>query len=293
MTWSLFSTAPGLGSTPARPEFSISDGLFRTLRNERSGRRLITLKLDYTREFKTAHCKHIISALSNIIDSSCDDYEMELVEVKGLLHVPRIVANDALKSLIATSSSPTTSMVMKFGEAGPLKLVIGTVGLLDTLHWVPDSTCYQPLGVDEVDIEVKAIGVNFKDCQVALGRVYGNTFGFECSGVILHAGSESGFSLGERVVVLCNDSFRTVVRSPSSLVCKLPEEISYTQAASLPIQFITAWKSVYDLGRRPHIINDAAKKHSLALACISAHPEEAAVAVAPLQVVGAAQNPLV
>lgn len=68
---------------------------------------------------------------------------------------------------------------------------IGSVGLLESLHFVEDSECERPLATDEVEVQVQAIGLNFLDCLVALGRVPGISIGQKCAGVVTRVGEIS------------------------------------------------------------------------------------------------------
>ena len=55
-------------------------------------------------------------------------------------------------------------------EQGPsLSLIIGTPGLLDSLHLQEDVIWANPLAAHEVEIEVQAVEVNVMDCLTALG----------------------------------------------------------------------------------------------------------------------------
>ncbi len=102
-------------------------------------------------------------------------------------------------------------------------------------------------GENDVEIEVKAAGLNFKDVLIALGVIpspedKSMTFGQEASGVITRLGSGvTHFKVGDRVMAAGHSCFAEHVLMPASVVAKIPPTIGYTQAATIPVAFTTAW----------------------------------------------------
>jgi NADPH:quinone reductase-like Zn-dependent oxidoreductase/malonyl CoA-acyl carrier protein transacylase/NADP-dependent 3-hydroxy acid dehydrogenase YdfG len=246
----LFVTTGG-GHSPKKPEYSLLDGWTRTLRNEKSSRSFVTLALDIINEFVTeTQISSIIKVLTEVVlPSNPDGYEAEFVEIDGLLHIPRVRPNADLTEKLYQESLPLQESVRSISNSGPLKLVIGAPGLLDTLHWREDDEYVQPLREDEIEIRVKAVGMNFKDCLIALGRVPGTTFGQECAGVVTRAGNLSGYTPGDRVAGFGTAMFKTFVRCKANFTTKIPDSISFLEASGIPAQFGTAWQSVVEIGR--------------------------------------------
>jgi hypothetical protein len=89
---------------------------------------------------------------------------METEEREGCFHIPRHMPYKAMNDSLAYATQ-TTSVKAQIGNliqvGRPLKLTIGHPGLLDTLHFVDDDAGLQPLGEQEVEIEVKACAMNF------------------------------------------------------------------------------------------------------------------------------------
>jgi acyl transferase domain-containing protein/NADPH:quinone reductase-like Zn-dependent oxidoreductase len=131
-------------------------------------------------------------------------------------------------------------------EEGESALEVGTAGLLETLHAEPGST--PAPGPDEVQIECRAHGLNFRDVLTALGNYAGvaAAFGAECAGVVREAGRaaqagfDAGFAPGTPVVAFARDSMRSVVNVPVSHVVVKPKSMSFAEAASIPVAFLTA-----------------------------------------------------
>jgi NADPH:quinone reductase-like Zn-dependent oxidoreductase len=108
---------------------------------------------------------------------------------------------------------------------------------------------------DEVRIRVQAAGINFADLLQRLG-LYGNAPkmpyipGFEVSGEISALGSEvSGLKEGDRVVALTRfGGYAGEVCAPKIAVLPVPAELDLTVAASIPVNYLTAWFCLKTMG---------------------------------------------
>jgi NADPH:quinone reductase-like Zn-dependent oxidoreductase/acyl carrier protein len=105
----------------------------------------------------------------------------------------------------------------------------------------------------EVEIEVVAAGLNFRDIFLALGLLPSDgdlVLGHECAGRITALGEGvTSFSVGDEVVALARPSLSSVVRTPAWLVVAKPARLDFEEAATLPIAFLTAHYAVNHLGR--------------------------------------------
>lgn len=131
-------------------------------------------------------------------------------------------------------------------------LRIDRPGLFDSLSYVPRPR--QAPSAGEVEIEVCAVGLNFMDVLLALGMLPepagGLRFGLECSGRIVACGEGvSGLTVGDPVVALSQDCFSRYVTAPATRVARLPEGLSFADAATIPIAFMTAHYALLELGR--------------------------------------------
>jgi acyl transferase domain-containing protein/acyl carrier protein len=106
---------------------------------------------------------------------------------------------------------------------------------------------------DEVEIEVVAVGLNFRDALFALGLLPAAgdvVLGHECAGRISAVGENvTGFSVGDEVVALAKPTLGSFVRTPASLVVSKPARLDFEEAATLPIAFLTAYYALHHLGR--------------------------------------------
>ncbi|WP_344646379.1 SDR family NAD(P)-dependent oxidoreductase, partial [Streptomyces durmitorensis] len=133
-------------------------------------------------------------------------------------------------------------------DAGAWALDVREKGRLDTFEAVPLDTG-EPLGPGEVRVQVRAAGLNFRDVLNALDMVHAPKFGLECAGVVLEAGAQvEHLRVGDRVMGLAVGSFGTEVRADARVMTPIPEGLSYAQAATVPLTFLTAYHGLVDLG---------------------------------------------
>ena len=112
---------------------------------------------------------------------------------------------------------------------------------------------------DEIEIEVYATGLNFRDVMYALGMLSdeaiengfaGPTLGLEFSGIVRSVGSKScGFAPGDQVVGFGPSSFGNRVVTQASAVSHIPPGISFEAAATIPSTFFTAYYALHHLAR--------------------------------------------
>ncbi|QDL91552.1 SDR family NAD(P)-dependent oxidoreductase [Paroceanicella profunda] len=128
-----------------------------------------------------------------------------------------------------------------------LRLEIGQQAALDTLGW--HAATRRAPGPREVEIEVRATGLNFRDLMWAQGLLpeealedgfAGPTLGMECSGTVIRAGRQSGFRKGDAVIAFAPSCFASHVTVGSEGVAKLPAGTSFETAAAVPTIFVTA-----------------------------------------------------
>ncbi|KAF2965402.1 hypothetical protein GQX73_g8174 [Xylaria multiplex] len=121
----------------------------------------------------------------------------------------------------------------------------------DTLEFVEDLH-HDDLGPYDVEIQLKACALNFRDVFVALGRLPGKGLGYDCAGVVTRVGSSCNPTLikpGDRV---CGGSFgcmRTYPRIHISTLAKIPETLSLEAATSFITPGITAYYSLVKIAR--------------------------------------------
>lgn len=146
------------------PSTRIISGLLRTVRSEDTSRRLHELHLargptDHggsTRELICRQLQRLLHPVPGELD------EAETVERHGQFYIPRYMPEDTMNENLARSSRMAVAPRMeRLVQAGrPLKLTVAQPGSLDSLQFVEDATV-DPLGEDEVEVEIRACGLNF------------------------------------------------------------------------------------------------------------------------------------
>ena len=140
------------------------------------------------------------------------------------------------------------SLVAPAGESG---WCLGSDGggSLEDLRLAASPGAWEPLGVGQVRVGVRAAGLNFRDVFVALGLLPGTTtIGTEGAGVVLEVGEGvSDLAVGDRVMGLMEDSFGPVAVTEREWVVPVPVGWSFVQAASVPVVFLTAYYGLVDL----------------------------------------------
>ncbi|KAI1804894.1 hypothetical protein F4811DRAFT_570659 [Daldinia bambusicola] len=230
------------------PSRAMVDGLTRVLRSENEQAVIVTAALATSPIQEQV--EHILTLIKTTdFGATSRDYEMSYMQVGNELHIGRIQPLKDLSQDIFDKSLPYQSKVLPFGQAPPLRMTVRTPGLLDTLYFVEDTLVEEPLAPGWVEIRVGAVGLNFKDLLLALGRENGTTFGNECAGVVHRTGPNSDFKIGERVCTFSATAFSTFTRAKAENLARIPDNISIAHAAAVPTQFGTAWYAIHNAAR--------------------------------------------
>ncbi|MEU9110201.1 alcohol dehydrogenase catalytic domain-containing protein, partial [Streptomyces xanthophaeus] len=131
---------------------------------------------------------------------------------------------------------------------GPWRLGSKRKGSLEDLAIIP-STGDRALGVNEVRVGIRAAGLNFRDVLIALGTYPGEApLGSEAAGVVLEVGAEvTDLAPGDRVFGLILDAFGPVAIADRRTIVPMPDHFSFTEAAALPVVYLTAYYGLVDL----------------------------------------------
>ncbi|MEF3366289.1 type I polyketide synthase [Methylocystis sp. 9N] len=113
----------------------------------------------------------------------------------------------------------------------------------------------------EIEVEIKAAALNFKDVLKVLGMLpakalegsyHGAELGMEAAGVVTAVGEGvTAYKVGDELVGSFKGSFSSHVRVPADHVLAMPKPSSLTfeEAASLPVIFMTAYYALHDIAR--------------------------------------------
>ncbi len=127
-----------------------------------------------------------------------------------------------------------------------------------------DSLCARTIertapGLNEVEVEVVAAGLNFMDLMLVMGMLppevtdgpARNLPGLECAGRVVAVGEGvSDFAVGDEVITAAKPGhLATHITSDARFVAPKPRHLSFEQAATIPIAFATAFYSLHTLGQ--------------------------------------------
>ncbi|WP_333873041.1 thioester reductase domain-containing protein [Methylobacter sp.] len=117
-------------------------------------------------------------------------------------------------------------------------------GVLDALVW--EEAVRGELAADEVEIRVVSSALNFRDVLQALAMYPGEAtaLGGECAGQVVRVGANvRTVAVGDPVFCLLAEEgcLRDFVRTSDDRVFKLPPELSFDEAAGMPVAFLTAY----------------------------------------------------
>ncbi|HLK58329.1 MAG TPA: aminotransferase class I/II-fold pyridoxal phosphate-dependent enzyme [Chthonomonadaceae bacterium] len=144
---------------------------------------------------------------------------------------------------------------------GAYRVQLAEYGSPDHLQLVP-MTRRSP-GPKEVEIEVKAASLNFRDVLIALGLLkeyYAQALGiekapdvplgFDCAGTIVAIGEGvTEFAVGDEVMSAATGSMARYVTAYRELVVPKPAGMDFEAAAALPSVFFTAYHGLHTLAQ--------------------------------------------
>ncbi|CAJ2514336.1 Uu.00g024550.m01.CDS01 [Anthostomella pinea] len=222
------------------PIHAQSQGLLRTLRQENASTRYIHLDFEQTKEelWTLDKIDHIVCVLQQSMDDNIglDSVDWEYAVKDNVLHIPRVFPDDgeiaAPKPHEQPFHQPGRTVVWQseksiFAESGQIKVSVSR-GM--------------------VQIEVRAFGLRPRhtatdDEDIAV---------YDLAGVVSQCGAdteESGLRAGDRVSGLAKGPFASTAQAHWTAVVKVPDNMSFVDAASIPIAYAAAYHSLIDIGR--------------------------------------------
>jgi len=222
-------------------------GFGRTLQNESGQRsiRMVDLPYDMQAETCAFACastdevhsgQHFIAAIAAHLLAPDDELEVAFSS-SGQRLTPRIIENQTDRDV-----EEHTALTLGFDIPGQLR----------QLRWKP--RILPELAEDEVEIEVKATGLNFRDVMYALGLLSdeaveegfaGASLGLEFSGRVIRVGNGvERFAAGDAIVGFGPYSFSTRLTAKQQSIAKIPADMDFAAAATLPTTFFTVYYSL-------------------------------------------------
>ncbi|CZR54997.1 related to polyketide synthase [Phialocephala subalpina] len=235
-----------------KPQSSPINALFRTLRSEDPQKLLYTLDLDPNSDITSdSEGAAIMCVFQKAFNTASPLEEMEYAKRDGKLLIPRIVLQTQLSSRIVRGDTQRDPVVLPFLQKGrPLQLKVDMLDSLDSLCFNDDADASENLHAEDIEIKVEAVGVDRHDVETAMGRTSNSAIGSDVAGIVTRVGSAvSQFKPTDRVASIVPGAFRTLVRSQEALVQRLPDDMTFEIAASLPSDAVKAYYSLMTVGR--------------------------------------------
>lgn len=259
----LLSTCDGLlwvtGDFTSNPELNMIAGLIRAVRWERDleGPNLVTLAISDPRPSQGIMVQAILDTFDHqYAKSNTDKDNGEYVFQDGVFFTNRLVDATEMNDYLTAKVSKPTAQMVPLGKAEaerPLRLTTAP-GMLNKLQFETDPVWFEPLGELDVEIKVKAVGLNFRDIMMAMGEHNAMTFGNEAAGIVTRVGpAVKKVKVGDHVVYMDGigrtGTFQTYGRVIEDLVAIIPKDMGFEVAASLPSIYVTAIYGLYHLAR--------------------------------------------
>jgi len=215
-------------------------GFLRTANNEYPAFQWRLIDLDPARPLDEIDCLR-----QELLHS---DTELEVAYRQGCRYVNR------LRPIKPEALAPyRRNAVQADGQLRPYRLQIEPPGLLTRLSL--NETRRRAPGPAEIEVQVLAGGLNFRDVMKALGLYPGNPvdltwLGDDFAGVVTAVGEQvTDLRPGDAVAGLAQYAFRAFVTVNRQAVFKLPPHLNFIEAATLPTVFLTAYYALVHLAR--------------------------------------------
>lgn len=173
-------------------------------------------------------------------DSNALSPDFEYAIEKGVINIGRFFPFVMMDNFVREGS-----------DKERMKIVIGTPGQLNTLHWVhqPEPATLQD---HEIEIEMHAVGVNFKDVLVGMNLIdhVGRYHGLEGAGVVRRVGAKvQRFQPGDRVTAMEHNMLSTLLVAHEVMCVKIPDSLGFMDAATMFTVYGTAQQSLIAVGQ--------------------------------------------
>ncbi|KAJ5652341.1 Acyl transferase/acyl hydrolase/lysophospholipase [Penicillium longicatenatum] len=219
------------------PRFGQINGIARSIRSEKLIS-LATCEVDNVNS--DSSCEKIIDVFERF-QLRCEDQslkpEFEYAIVNNTVQVARIHSFKVQDELLTSSASDA------------IALRTTRPGSLSALHWARQMT--DGLEGDDVEIDIYSTGLNFRDVLSAMGIVEASEIGFglEAAGIVRRTGPQvKDLKAGDRVFLMGSGAFSTQIVVSKSVCEKIPDGLSFEDAATMPCVFATSIYCLFNIG---------------------------------------------
>jgi NADPH:quinone reductase-like Zn-dependent oxidoreductase len=220
-------------------------GVARTIRSE-LGLHFYTLEVDRIDERFGPLLVSVFDKIRAREDTDNLESDKEFVIDNGVIYLGRYHPFSLGDEIRLKSNNGRAQMAKALGVRQP--------GMLETLTWrarpIPES-----IPEAHIEIEVRSAGLNFHDVVYAMGLISSARspvpLGMEVSGTVRRLGSGvTGLAVGDRVMSFTHkDGFSTHLVVADHCVLKIPDSMSFEEAATIQCCYTTAVHALLDAGK--------------------------------------------
>ncbi|QSZ32263.1 hypothetical protein DSL72_001837 [Monilinia vaccinii-corymbosi] len=216
------------------PNAGIVVGLGRCLQTEHPTLTFKTLDLDHRDPART------VANIAAVLDAAeGGDDDKEFIVKNDVIYVSRLSQDALLDQQFVAGTEPEPTMI-PYEPEKCVRLGIERVGIFDTIHFKDDQWEAQ-LKSREVEVDVKAFGLNMKDFATLQGTYNSEILGLEGAGIVRSIGSDvTNVAVGDRVNWAGFGNFRNIERYDSRFLQKLEPEETFNEMSSIMMPFLTA-----------------------------------------------------
>ncbi|MCQ8195611.1 SpnB-like Rossmann fold domain-containing protein, partial [Streptomyces rugosispiralis] len=162
---------------------------------------------------------------------------------------PQVAVRGAEMLVPRLGSGAARGVLTPPADAEAWRLEASGTGTLEGLALATATDATGELGEHEVRVAVRATGLNFRDVLISLGMYPGEAMmGGEGAGVVVATGpGVTSLAVGDRVMGLWEGGFGPLAVVDHRTLVRIPDGWSFTEAASVPVVFVTALYALREL----------------------------------------------
>lgn len=224
------------------PESKAIKGMIRTLRIESDPKNLFTLDDVPLTSHGVSEIVRLAKALRDPEVTRTQD--QDFVWRNGSIHLPRMRLEKDAREQFAVEQGIYVRRTQNIWEGDrALEMTIDSAGSPDSIYFRRTDVLQKSIDEDEIVVRVEAAGVSHRDLSLVLGSIPWAPPGFDGVGKVTKKGSRvAHLREGDLVFFLSleGSAFATYKKMPFWHAAKVPDGISVTDAASLPLAYSIA-----------------------------------------------------
>ncbi|WP_262697540.1 MULTISPECIES: type I polyketide synthase [Streptomyces] len=184
-----------------------------------------------------------------LLDVDGDEESLALVHQAVATGEPQLAVRGAEMLVPRLAPGAATAVLTPPTGTEAWRLAASGAGTLEGLALATATDATGELGEHEVRVAVRATGLNFRDVLISLGMYPGEALmGGEGAGVVVAAGpGVTSLAVGDRVMGLWEGGFGPLAVVDHRTLVRIPDGWSFTEAASVPVVFVTALYALREL----------------------------------------------